>query len=180
MCRNRRDGRGRAPGCAAVGGTECQKSAFVGVVNRHDYGSIRLNQRLSANACGTVGCPQAWTPGETAVRRFAHVNTVTIAIGIPLGVTVAIEGTGRSIVTGDPVLVRALLVRAGDEDGITPRQTAIRAPAGIDASGCRSRRAGSTDQGQRGDHPDVMPGIIRHNWVADTIKRAPTGRSVIR
>src|SRR2546421_5710830 len=119
MMGDRCDGGDRAPTGPAIRGIKGAYSGLVGVIDRHDHGTIRAHNGLSADDSGIIG--RRGTPMLTTIGRGAHLEQVAGSMIIPLCVTVAVEGTCRRIVTNDPVLIQ--IAPSSCRDGITPRET---------------------------------------------------------
>src|SRR2546423_12435901 len=119
MMLDRCDGSDRAPTCTAIRGIKGAYSGLVGVINRHNHGTIRAHNRLSPNDSGIIGLCGA--PCLASIRRGTHLEQVAGSMIIPFCVTVAVEGTCRRIVTNDPVLIQ--ITPGSCRDGITPCET---------------------------------------------------------
>src|SRR5205085_11904060 len=119
MMSDRGDGGDRTPTGPPVGGIKGAYSGLGGVINRHNHGAIWAHHGLSPDDSGTIGL--CGTPCLTPIRRGAHLEKVAGSMIIPLGVTVAVEGTCRRIVTNNPVLIQ--IAPGCCRGGITPRDT---------------------------------------------------------
>src|SRR5207249_4409674 len=104
MMSDRCDGGDRAPTGPAIGGIKGTYSGLVGVINRHNHSAIRAHNRLSPDDSAIIG--RRGTPMLATISRGAHLEEVAGSMIIPFGVTVAVEGTCRRIVTNDPVLIQ--------------------------------------------------------------------------
>ena len=105
------------PGLAAIRRRE--RDDAIAALDRHDDGSVRLDQWLASKTGIEIRCISGRRPGCAAVPRPAHHDEVAAERLIPLGVTVAIVRTRRRIVAGDPSLVGRLRARR-DADRLHP------------------------------------------------------------
>src|SRR5947209_12151865 len=103
MMGDRGDGGNRTPTGPPIGGIKGTYSGLVGVINRHNHGTIRAHNGLSPDDSGIIG--RRGTPCLTTISRGTHLEKVAGSMIIPLCVTVSVEGTFRSIVTHNPVLI---------------------------------------------------------------------------
>ena len=127
---------------------------------------LGCDDRLTADAGGVAAGVLGRAPGQAAVGGGTHLDAVAVAVVVPLGVAVAVERAGRRVVAGDPVLVE--VAAGGDGDRVAEGQAAVGRAAGehgrrVHAAGLRQR--------QRGDHPDVVPGVVGDRGVADPVER---------
>src|SRR6266567_6077349 len=96
------------------------------------------------------------------------MDKVAVAVVIPFGVAVSKEGAAGTLITNNPVFIK-ILTAAGsmDDDGIAPGQATIGRT--IDNDGCSKDRAPRDGNGERGNHPDVVPGIEGDCGIAYTV-----------
>src|SRR5262249_48268684 len=116
---------------------------------------------------GVVGRGRA--PGLAAVGRGAHLQEIAGAVIVPLGVAVAVERAGHGVVADDPVLVQ--VAAGGGLERVAPGETPVGGAAG---DHCAGVHAAGLQQGQRGDQPDVVHGVVGARRVADPVGRATT------
>src|SRR5205807_7706625 len=99
------DQRGGAPGGAAVEAGERADRAGEGLVG-DDHGAVGLYGQLPAETTGgAADRPAGRAPGEAAVGGGLHLDGVTGAGDVVLGVTVPEVRAGRGVVADGPVLV---------------------------------------------------------------------------
>ncbi len=98
------DAHGSIPARATIG-RDVRAHAAVKVGITHDDRTIGQHQRLAADTAILGRAPLGWTPSGAAVARRAHVQQITLAGAVPLGVAVAVERAIRPVVACDPVLI---------------------------------------------------------------------------
>ncbi len=158
-----------APTCTSGGGDE--RDHFKGLrsvvhesYNRHNHCTRRLNERLPAYAKITVARALCSTPCLSAIGGGAHLDLVTHAGVVELGITVPVEGAGRRIIAGGPVFV-VKLTGSIDCHRVAPRQPAIGRAADehIYHSGIPIR-----EKAKGRDHPDFVPGVVGNRGITGT------------
>ncbi len=114
-----------------------------------------MNDRLAAESTGVIRRGEARTPGQAAITRNAHQNVAGAEGLIPLGVAVAVEGTGCGVVADCPILVVEMSLI--DDDRVAPIET-----IGGAADGDVSDQRAATQPGERqgGDQPLSMLCIV--------------------
>ncbi len=115
------------PARPTIGGGKGQQRAFAGILDGNNHRAIGLNQRLAADHRGIIGRRLPGAPGQSPIGGSTHLDEIAIAVVVPLGITMAVEGAGRGIIADRPVFILAGRSPSGihlDETG-APGQSAI-------------------------------------------------------
>src|SRR5438445_816684 len=98
-------------------------SGLVGVIDRHNHGTIRAHNGLSPDDSGMIGL--CGTPCLTTISRGAHLEQVAGSIIVPFNVAMPVEGAGGRIITDNPLFVEVLApTRRMNYDGSGPARAA--------------------------------------------------------
>ena len=150
---------------------------------------VELNAPMAVSlafAIGTMTVPSGRTTGWPPITPVLlvvgapHVSPPSVdvlicsrlpgAVVVPLRVAVAVERTRRGVVADDPVLVEVAAGRRRDRGA--PGEPAVGRAAGDDRVAVHAARL---EQGQRGDQPDVVPGVVGDRGVGRAVVRAAAG-----